>query len=63
MFSLFFCKPIDATKRISHRASCFDHGGISSVRVGCDGFSSESISIFIAYNTCVGFDFVKMNGR
>jgi hypothetical protein len=63
VFFMFFCKPVNVVEGISLRtSSCFD-GGIRNVRVGCDLFSSKSISGFIAYNTCVGFDFVEMNGR
>ena len=62
MFFIFFCKPVDVVEGISLRASCFD-GGIRNVRVGCDCISSKSVSIFIAYNICMGFDFVEMNGR
>ena len=36
---------------ISLRACCFDEG-ILNVRVGCDRFSSKSVSVFVAYNTC-----------
>ena len=61
MFLIIFCKPVDVVEGISPRASCFD-GGISNNRVGIDYLSSKSVSIFIAYNTCVGFDFVEMNG-
>ena len=46
---------------ISLRAGRFDRG-IRNVRVSCDLFSSKSVSMFIAYYTCVGFDFVEMNG-
>ena len=60
--SMFLGKPVDVVEGISLRASCFD-GGICNVRVGCDWFSSKSVSISFAYNTCVGFDFVEMNGR
>ena len=55
VFFIFICKPVDVVEGISLRASCFD-GGIRNVRVGCDWFSSKSVSIFIAYNTCVGYD-------
>jgi len=58
---IFFCKPANAVKGISLRASCFG-GGIWDVRVGCDWFSCKSVSIFIAYNICVEFEFVKING-
>ena len=64
MFFIFFCKPaVDVDNGgIPLRASCFE-GGIFNVRVSCDLFSSKSVSMFIAYYTCVGFDFVEMNGR
>jgi len=61
-FDLMFFQARNIVEGISLRASCFD-GGIRNVQVGCDWFSSRSVSIFIAYNICVGFDFVEINGR
>ena len=62
LFFIFFCKPVDVLEGISLRASSFD-GSICNVKVGFDRSSSKSVIIFIAYNTCVGFDFVVTNGR
>jgi len=61
MFSVLFCMPVDIVEGIFLRASCFD-GGIRNVKAGCDRLPSKSVN-FNAYNACVGFDFMEMDGR
>jgi hypothetical protein len=53
--------PVDIVEGIFLRASCFD-GGIRNVKAGCDRLPSKSVN-FNAYNACVGFDFMEMDGR
>ena len=57
----FYFLRIILVEGISLEARCFD-GGIRNIRVGCDRFFSKSVSMLIAYNTCMGFDFVEKNG-
>ena len=59
---LIFLQAGFAVEGIFLGVSFFD-GGISNVRVGCVWYSSKSVSIFIAYKTCVRFGFVDLNER
>ena len=66
MLLIFFCSKLigDVLEGFSLRASCFDGGTYPQCqRRLCDWCSSNSVSIVIACNTCMGFDSLEMNGR